>query len=213
MSSVAELEVPDSLWEQLRARPGRTPELIALAAAERFARPAENWVRVAGPGKQPPALALSAMRKHVRLAQLEGATLGAGGVMTSAADLGALAFIQARMVFYIAASYGHDPRDPMRPAELLALWEIYPSAAEAREALDGVGRPLAQAVIQSQLMRDRNSAVTAKLLRFVGRRVARRTAGRFLPLVSGPIAMVQNGGVTRQLGRRALAYYGAKNAP
>lgn len=203
--------MPESLWGRLRAQPERTPELIALAAAERFAGPAENWVRVAGAGKPPDALAAIALRKHVTLARLEGATLGAGGIVTSVADLGALAFVQARMVFYIAASYGFDPRHPMRPAELLALWEIYPSAAQAREGLDGVGRPLAHAMVESQLMRGRDEAVMAKLLRFAGKRVGRRVAGRIVPFVSAPIAMVQNGGVTKELGHRALAYYGGKN--
>ena len=60
------------------------------------------------------------MRKHVRLPALEGAVLGIGGLTTAAADFGALLWIQSRMVFYVAAAYGFDPRHPMRPAELLA---------------------------------------------------------------------------------------------
>lgn len=211
MTAIGQMELPQSLWERLRARPARTPELIALAAADRFAGPAENWVRIAGVGKRPDQLARIAHRKHVRLARLEGMTLGAGGAVTAAADLGALAFIQARMIFYIAAAHGYDPRHPMRPAELLCLWGIYPTAADARAALDGLGKPLAQALVETQLDRGRDQAVINMLMRFVGKRVTRKAAGRLLPLVSAPIAMVQNGGVTKDLGRLALAYYGGKS--
>ena len=39
--------------------------------------------------------------------------------------------------------------------------------------------------------------------------MARRTAGRqAVPLVASPIAALQNGGATKELGRRAIAYYG-----
>ena len=74
-------------------------------------------MRIAGPGHTPERLAKVAYRKHVRLARLEGGALGLGGVFTVAPDVVALLWIQSRMVFYIAAAYGYDPRHPMRPAE------------------------------------------------------------------------------------------------
>lgn len=207
MPSLTDFELPRALWERLRERPGRVPELIALAAADTFAPQAERWVADARPGRSPHSLAKSAYRRHVQLARLEGATLGVGGALTAGLDLGALAWVQARMVFHIAAAYGFEPRHPMRPAELLALWDIYPTANDARAALDGLGKPLAQALVENQLA-GRDKAVAETLLRFVGRRVARRTAGRWIPLVSSPIAALQNGGATKDLGRRALAFYG-----
>lgn len=204
--------LPKSLWERLRAEPERAPELIALAAAERFAPQAEHWMRVAGPGHDPAKLARVAYRKHVRLARLEGATLGFGGALTSAADLAALAWIQCRMVFYVAAAFGYEPGHPMRPAELLALQGLYDTPAEARAALDGLGRPLAHAMVGSALSRNRDQALTSRLVKFAGKRVARRVAGRALPVVSSPIAAVQNGNATKELGQRALAYYGGDGA-
>jgi hypothetical protein len=207
MPSLTDLELPRAVWDRLRERPGRVPEVIALAAADTFAPQAEHWVEVAGAGHTPKSLAKTAYRKHVRLARLEGMTLGIGGAVTAGLDLSALAWIQARMVFYIAAAYGYEPRHPMRPAELLALWEIYPTPKEAREALDGLGKPLVQAMAESQL-KGRDKAITETLVRFVGRRVARRAAGRMLPVISAPIAAIQNGGATKDLGRRALAFYG-----
>ena len=90
---------PESLWARLRAEPDRAPEYIALAAAERFAPQAEEWVRIAGPGHTPAELARVAYKKHVRLARLEGGALGVGGAITAAPDLVALIWIQTRMVF------------------------------------------------------------------------------------------------------------------
>ena len=147
--------LPDSLWQQLKAQPERSPELIALAAAERFAGPAEEWVRIAGAGHTPESLAKVAYKKHVRLARVEGLAFGLGGIVTSAFNLAGLAWIQARMVFYIAAAHGYDPRHPMRPAELLALWEVYETPAEARASLDGIGKSMAASLVDRQLTKDR----------------------------------------------------------
>jgi uncharacterized protein (DUF697 family) len=200
--------VPESLWARLRAAPDRAPELIALAAAERFGPQAERWVQIAGGGREPSELARIAVKKHVRLARLEGGALGLGGGFTAAPDLVALVWIQSRMVFYVAAAYGFDPRHPMRPAELLALQGVYPTAAEAREALDGVGKRLAHALVEKGLSGGRDQRIIDRLVKYAGKRIARRYAGRLVPLIGAPIGAVQNAGATKDLGRRALAYYG-----
>ena len=66
-----------------------------------------------------------ARRRHVNLASVEGAATGVGGFITLIPDLVGLAWIQSRLVFFIAAAYGFDPHDPMRPAELLVLNRLY----------------------------------------------------------------------------------------
>jgi hypothetical protein len=203
---------PASLWERIRAEPDRAPEYIALAAAERFAPAAEEWVRIAGPGNTPDQLARVAYLKHVRLSRLEGAALGIGGAITAGPDLVALLWIQSRMVFYIAAAYGFDPRHPMRPAELLTLQGVYPTAAEAREALDGVGKRMAQALAERALSSGRNERIHARLAKYAAKRLARRYAGRLVPLLGAPLGAIQNAGATKELGRRALAYYGGDQA-
>ena len=200
--------VPESLWARLRAQPDRAPELIALAAAQRFGPQAERWVRIAGPGHSPERLARIALTKHVRLARLEGAALGIGGAWTAAPDLVALVWIQSRMVFYVAAAFGFDPRHPMRPAELLALQGVYPTPVAAREALDGVGKRLAWALAEKGIDRRSNATIARRLVTYAGKRIARHYAGRLVPLIGSPIGAVQNGAVTRDLGRKALAYYG-----
>ena len=63
------------------------------------------------------------------------------------ADLAALAWIQSRMVFFVAAAFGWDPLDPMRPAELLVLQGVYDDPYAARAALDGTGTTIAEAYV------------------------------------------------------------------
>ena len=62
---------PKSLWNRILAQPERAPELIALAASDRFGPQAEQWVRVAGAGHTPEELARVAYKKHVRLARVD----------------------------------------------------------------------------------------------------------------------------------------------
>jgi EcsC protein family len=198
---------PKRVWDRILAEPDRSFEYIALAAADRFGPQAAEWVRIAGPGHTPEELARVAFKKHVRLARLEGGALGVGGAITVAPDLVALIWIQSRMVFYIAAAYGYDPQHPMRPAELLALQGLYETPAEAREALDGVGKRMAQAMVERALSNRRTDALHLKLAKYIAKRLARRYAGRLIPFIGAPLGAIQNGSVTKQLGELALSYY------
>ena len=199
---------PKRLWERLLAEPDRAPEYIALASAERFGPQAAEWVRIAGAGHTPEELARVAFKKHVRIARLEGGALGVGGAITAAPDLVALLWIQSRMVFYIAAAYGYDPCHPMRPAEYLALQGLYETPAEARKALDGVGKRMALAMVERTLLSGRRSdALHLRLAKYIAKRLARRYAGRLIPLIGAPIGAIQNGSATKQLGEQALKYY------
>jgi hypothetical protein len=198
---------PKRVWDRILAEPDRAFEYIALAAAERFGPQAAEWVRIAGPGHTPAELASVAFKKHVRLARLEGGALGVGGVITAAPDLVALLWIQSRMVFYIAAAYGYDPNHPMRPAEYLALQGLYETPAQAREALDGIGKRMAQAVAEKALLGRKTDALHLRLAKYIAKRLARRYAGRLIPFIGAPIGAIQNGSVTKQLGETALSYY------
>jgi hypothetical protein len=201
---------PKRVWDRILAEPDRAPEYIALAAADRFGPQAEEWVRIAGPGHTQAELARIAMKKHVRLARLEGGALGVGGAITAAPDLVALLWLQSRMVWYIAAAYGFDPNHPMRPAEYLALQGLYDTPAEAREALDGVGKRMAIAMAERALSSRKDSALHLRLAKYIAKRLARRYAARLIPLVGAPLGAIQNGNATKQLARRALDYYGGQ---
>src|SRR5829696_1042584 len=108
--------VPGSLWNRIRSDPVRAPEHIALAAAQRHGPAAEAWAaekrrRFAHDGAE---LAEMAKRRHATLARFEGAATGVGGVITLVPDMVGLAWIQTRLVFFVAAAYGYDPRGARR---------------------------------------------------------------------------------------------------
>lgn len=202
--------LPGSLWTRIQRDPVRAPEHIALAAAKRFAPAAQRWAARGDPGLAPSEHARLAVRRHVRAAWIEGAVTGLGGGLTAVADLAALAWIQSRMVYFIAAAYGFDPHHPMRPAELLALQGVYETPADARAALDGLGKPLALQLIASRARREK--ALASRLVKFVGRQVASRATPRLIPVLSAPLSATQNGRATAALARRALVYYGGEQA-
>jgi hypothetical protein len=162
-------EPPASLWERLRADPRRAPEHVALAASEFHAPAAAAWAdrRRRVYGTDPRTLAQMARRRHMNLASVEGAATGVGGIITVVPDLVGLAWIQSRLVFFVAAAFGFDPHDPMRPAELLVLNGLYKTPEEARAALDGIGVTVAEAYVGGKLSRD--EALALKLAKMVGK--------------------------------------------
>ena len=201
-------DVPPGLWERLRKDPIRAPEHIALAAAEHHAPAAAEWVadKQARFAHSERELALMAKRRHATYARFEGAATGVGGIFTVVPDLVALAWIQTRLVFFVAAAYGYDPHDRMRPAELLVLRDFYPDPLTARQALDGVGKTMVESYVGNRLEREETLAL--RLARFVGRRAARRLAGRLIPGVAVAFNAIGNERSTRELADRAIAFYG-----
>jgi hypothetical protein len=201
-------ELPPGLLDRLRLDPVRAPEHIALAAARTFAPQAERWAadKRSRFAVEPAELAKMAKKRHATIARFEGAATGVGGIVTMVPDLVALAWIQARLVFYVAAAYGYDPHDPMRPAELLVLHDFYPDPQTARRALDGIGSTMVQAYIGSKLERD--EALAMRLARMVGIRSARKLAGRFIPGVAVAFNAIGNERRTRALADRAIRFYG-----
>ena len=203
-------EVPESLWARLRADPVRAPEHVALAAAELHAPAAAEWAaekrgRLAVSDRD---LARMAKRRHATMARFGGAATGVGGFLTVVPDVVLLAWIQSRLVFFVAASYGFDPRDPMRPAELLVLRDLYPDPETARSALDGIGKTVAEAYLGEKLTRGREQAMLSRLLKFVGKRTASRAARRLIPGIGMVFNAAANERDTRALADRAIRFYG-----
>jgi hypothetical protein len=201
-------ELPFSLWERLRADPLRAPEYIALAAGERHAPAAAAWVeeRRKMYAHSPAELAQMAKRKHAALSRFGGAATGVGGIVTVIPDLAATAWIQSRMVFFIAGAYGYDPFDPMRPAELLVLQGLYPDPPTARRALDGAGTTVVEAYAGSKFQRD--EALAMQLGKMVGRRAVKRIAGRLIPFAAIAFNAIGNERETRARADLAIKFYG-----
>jgi len=201
-------QLPRGLWERLRADPARAPEHLALAAADYHGPAAEAWAaeKRATFASGPEELARMAKARHATLARFGGAASGVGGFVTVLPDLAALAWIQSRLVFFVAAAYGYDANDRMRPAELLVLQGLYPDPVSARAALDGVGRSVASAYVGQRMNRD--EALTGRLLKMVGKSATKRLAGRLIPGVAVVVNAVGNERDTRALADRAIAFYG-----
>jgi hypothetical protein len=204
---------PRDLLARVRADPARAPEHIALAAADLHAPAAATWAAKWHERgvTNPVLLGRLAKRRHVRFARVEGAATGLGGWTTTAADLVALAWIQSRMVFFVAAAYGFDPRDRMRPAELLVLTDVYTDVMAARDALDGAGRHMALAYAESRMAGRsgrRDNRLLVSLTAFVGRHAAEHGLGRWIPFIGAPINAIANELDTRRLADKAILFYG-----
>ena len=199
MTGASEVEAierpPSTLRQRGLAGPDRAPELIALAASERFAEPARRWAaHMAASGHPPEEIARIAVRRHTRLARAEGAVIGLGGAVTSAADLVALTWIQSRLVFFVAAAYGYDPAHPdrARPSCSRCTSSTRPRPRRARPWTGSAGRwPARWPAGPSTAGGSR--PCSAGRLRFVGRKAVKRVANRAIPFLASPIAAVQTG--------------------
>jgi hypothetical protein len=203
---------PPDLLRRLRADPLRAPETIALAAGEVHGPAAAEWARSLRSRYEMSDrdLAKRAKARHAALARFGGAATGVGGFITYIPDLVSLLWIQSRLVFYVAAAYGHDPCAPERPAELLVLRDLYPDPETARRALDGMGKTVAEAYMGTKLERTREQAVLSRLLMFVGKRTATRAARRLIPVIGIAFNAAANERDTRALADRAIKFYGGE---
>jgi hypothetical protein len=134
---------PTGLWDQLRAEPRRTPELLARAAVEWFGPEADRytrWVRSTYPTASDDRIAQAAARRFT--AQARRGVL-ARVVAREAGEAATLTLLQVRMVLHIAAAYRHDPTAPERAAELLNLLR----APRAGTAATAVGQRLATRLV------------------------------------------------------------------
>lgn len=200
--------LPSKLLDRLRADPLRAPEALALAASEVHAPSAAAWVaeQRSRYAREDAELAKAAKRSHAAYARFGGAAMGVGGFLTVLPDLATLAWIQSRMVFYIAAAHGYDPADPMRPAELLVLQDLYDNPIAARKALDGAGQSVASAFIDKRGRTD--DAITARLAKMVGKAGGKRVAGRMVPGFAILFNAATNERDTRALADRTIRFYG-----
>jgi hypothetical protein len=117
-------------------------------------------------------------------------------------------WIQSRMVFYIAAAYGFDPRDRMRPAELLVLWDLFDDPPAARAALDGASGPLAVSATTRKLDQGTDQKVTERLMRAAAKHGGRRLGGKLIPGFAVFVNSIGNERSTRALADDAIRFYG-----
>ncbi|MBJ7328263.1 MAG: EcsC family protein [Solirubrobacteraceae bacterium] len=210
------LPIPDDLLSRLREDPTRAPEIIALASAHLHAPQADKWIakQRSRYSHDDASFASAAKAKHATLARFEGAVTGVGGIITMIPDLVGLAWIQSRLCFYVAAAYGYDPYDPMRPAEMLVLHDVYEDPITARKALDGEMEHMALHYVDRKFNSNiqRDEALAVKLMTYVGKRGAKRAAGRMIPGFAILFNATANELDTRRLADKAIRFYGGEPA-
>jgi len=209
--------LPEGLWDRLRAEPTHAPEYLALAAVERWGEHAREFarrVRAEYPEASGAELAEMVKSRHATLARMEGAAAGvpgafvpiAGAIVSVVPDLAALAWIQSRMVVQIAAVYGHDTTDQDMAAELLVLQGFYNTTEMARIAVAKAGQRIAKRLAMNYL-KGGTLVLVRQLFRYVGIKFSRAGLLRAIPLLAIPLSAGVNELATRSLANRAIKFY------
>lgn len=209
--------LPEGLWQRMRSDPAGAPQHLALAAIDRWGQQARDYandVRREHPDATNAELAKMVKDRHAMLARMEGAAAGVPGFVAPLAgsaaallpDLGALAWIQSRMVVHIAAVYGHDTTSRETAAELLVLQGIYSTTKVARVALEEASKRVATRLV-NQYVRGATLVLLRQLFRYVGIRFTRVGLLKAVPFISIPVNAAVNEVATRSLAKRAIKYY------
>lgn len=204
---------PLGLWERMRTDPEYAPEHLALEAVRRLGPEARDWaarVRAHNPRLTADEVAQLAIRRFVARARLSGAISGVAGLPGTVVDLGVLAWMQARMVLYVAAAYQHDPEHPDRATDLLVLQRVHKVAQTARLALGvAVGRERASVLLgqSGTPLRQAMLRLGLKLARMVGIRAVKRLVAKAVPGAAIVLGGWANSSATKALAARSVAYY------
>lgn len=137
------------------------------------------------------AIATRLIRDAERLALVEGAGFGLGGMITFLPDASLLTIITLRLIQRLALLYGFETRDSDQRIE---MWK----AAAAASGID-YGKDLAG----KQMCEKIGPRVARALAAKVGAETAEKWVGRMIPLASSAIGGALNFSFVRGWGRRA----------
>lgn len=200
---------PQRLLEEMLADPVHAPERLAIEAVARCGPEAARWVtqaRVADPQLPTAALAMQVRERFVKLARLSGAAGGALGLPGAVADVGLLAWNNARMIVHLAAVHGFDPTDDERAAEILYFTDVYKAIAVAEQAVEVASRRAPARSLLAQSSRSAG-ALALSLGRMLGKKTAKRLVTRAVPFASIPLGAWSNDRATGHLADRVVLAY------
>lgn len=135
-------------------------------------------------------IARSLIRDTERLAMLEGAGFGLGGMITIIPDAGLLTILTLRLIQKLCLLYGFDQADD---GDRLELW----LAAAAASGVD-YGKDLAE----KQLVEKLGPRIAERLAIKIGQESAEKWVGRLIPLASSVIGGALNFAFVRGWARR-----------
>lgn len=144
-------------------------------------------------------VAESVIRSGMKLAALEGAGLGMGGIITIIPDLGILSAITMRTIQKLSLTYGFEMNTDDEIAE---LWIAAASAA---------GVDISRELLEKEVVNRFVPKVIQRIAAQASTEVVEKWAGRLIPLASSVIGCALNYYFVRAWGERALAHFRAKH--
>jgi hypothetical protein len=137
----------------------------------------------------------SIIRSGMKVAAVEGAGFGLGGLMTIVPDLGILSAITMRTIQKLSLLYGFEFNTDDEMAE---LWIAAASAA---------GVDFSRELIEKEVVNKFVPRVIQRIAAKAGAEVVEKWAGRMVPLVSSAIGAGLNYWFVRAWGQRARAHF------
>jgi uncharacterized protein (DUF697 family) len=135
----------------------------------------------------------------VKIAALEGAGLGLGGMLTVAPDIGILSAVLLRMIQKLSLIYGFEYSSD---EEVAALWV----AAAAAAGID-LGRELLEKEVIERFV----PRVMERIAVRMSAEVAEKWSARLIPILSGAIGGTLNYYFVREWGRRSRIHFREKH--
>jgi hypothetical protein len=141
----------------------------------------------------------SIIRSGMKIAAIEGAGLGLGGLMTIVPDLGILSTITMRTIQKLSLVYGFEFNTDDEIAE---LWIAAASAA---------GVDLSRDLLEKEVINKFVPRVIQRIAAKASTEVVEKWAGRVIPLASSVIGAGLNYWFVRAWGERARAHFRARH--
>jgi hypothetical protein len=141
----------------------------------------------------------SVIRSGMKLAAVEGAGLGLGGIITIVPDLGILSAITMRTIQKLSLIYGFELNTDEEIAE---LWIAAASAA---------GVDISRELLEKEVINRFVPRVIQRIAAKAGAEVVEKWAGRLIPITSSAIGGALNYYFVRAWGGRALAHFRSKH--
>jgi hypothetical protein len=141
----------------------------------------------------------SIIRSGMKVAAIEGAGFGLGGLMTIVPDLGILSAITMRTIQKLSLIYGFEFNTDDEMAE---LWVAAASAA---------GVDISRDLIEKEVINKFVPRVIQRIAAKASAEVVEKWAGRVIPLASSAVGAGLNYWFVRAWGRRAQAHFRARH--
>lgn len=145
------------------------------------------------------SVADSIIRSGMKLAAVEGAGLGMGGLLTIVPDLGILSAITMRTIQKLSLVYGFEFNTD---DEIVELWIAAASAA---------GVDISRELLEKEVVNKFVPRVIRRIAARASGEVVEKWAGRMIPLASGAIGAALNYWFVRAWGDRAKTHFRARH--